>query len=70
MDLVRDYTPQFGELRTSVYTVLDAVMFARPGAFHAATADGGAVWGSPSGSSAELGEEFLDWCRRADRLDR
>jgi len=65
MEHARDFDPDFGELRTSPYTVLDAVMFPRPGAFHAATADGGGVWGSPSESTAELGEEFLDWCRQA-----
>jgi creatinine amidohydrolase/Fe(II)-dependent formamide hydrolase-like protein len=46
-------------------TVLDSVMFARPGAFHTATLEGRGVWGSPSESSAELGEEFLNWCRQA-----
>ena len=65
MASARDFDPDFGELRTSPYTVLDAVMFPRPGAFHAATREGGGVWGSPSESTAELGEEFLDWCREA-----
>jgi creatinine amidohydrolase len=65
MEHARDFSPDFGELRTSPYTVLDAVMFARPGAFHVATRGGAGVWGSPSASSPELGNDFLDWCRQA-----
>jgi creatinine amidohydrolase len=65
MEHARDFTPEFGELHTSPYTVLDAAMFARPGAFHAATAEGGGVWGSPTDSTAEAGDEFLEWCREA-----
>ena len=65
MERARDFTPEFGELHTSPYTVLDAAMFARPGAFHLATVDGGGVWGSPTESTAEAGEEFLDWCAEA-----
>ena len=65
MASARDFDPDFGDLRTSPYTVLDAVMFPRPGSFHEATREGGGVWGSPTDSTAELGEEFLDWCREA-----
>ena len=65
MEHARDFTPDFGDLHTSPYTVLDAAMFARPGAFHAATAEGGGVWGSPTDSTAEAGDEFLDWCQEA-----
>lgn len=65
MEHARDFTPEFGELRTSAYTVLDPVFLATPGAFFRATREGGGVWGAPSGSTAELGEQFLDWCREA-----
>jgi creatinine amidohydrolase len=65
MERARDFTPDFGRLRTSPYTVLDPVFLATPGAFFRATREGGGVWGNPSGSTAELGEQFLDWCREA-----
>src|SRR5262249_47874502 len=61
----RGFAPDLGGLRPGALTVLDAVMFARPGAFYVATLEGGGVWGSPTESSAELGEQFLDWCREA-----
>ena len=65
MERARDFAPRFEGLRTSEYVVLDAVMFARPGSFHAATREGGGVWGRPTEATAELGEQFLDWCREA-----
>ena len=65
MERARDFDPDFGELRTSPYTVLDAVMFPRPGAFHAATLAGGGVWGARPSRPPSSASEFLDWCRQA-----
>ena len=50
MERVRDYTPELPELRTNPFALLE---------------DGGGVWGAPSESTAEKGEEFLTWCTRA-----
>src|SRR5581483_1834553 len=65
MEQVRDFEPEIGELRTSVATVLEPVFFATPGSFWRVVAPGGGVWGRPSESTPEQGEEFLDLCRAA-----
>jgi creatinine amidohydrolase len=65
MEHARDFEPDLGELRTSPFAVLDPVFLATPGSFHAATREGGGVWGRPTESTAEQGEEFLEWCREA-----
>jgi creatinine amidohydrolase len=65
MERARDFEPDVGELRTHVLTVLDPVALGTPGAFWRMTEPGGGVWGRPTESTAELGEEFLDWCRQA-----
>jgi creatinine amidohydrolase len=65
MERARDFEPDLGPLTTGPYTVLDPVFLATPGAFHAATLDGGGVWGRPTEATAEQGERFLDWCAQA-----
>ncbi len=65
MERVRDFTPDLGELRTSPLALLDPVFLATPGSFWSLLEDGGGVWGRPSESTAERGEEFLRWCAAA-----
>jgi creatinine amidohydrolase len=65
MDRVRDFTPGLPELRTSAAAAFDPVFLATPGSFWSLLAEGGGVWGSPSESTPEKGERFLDWCTRA-----
>jgi hypothetical protein len=62
---VRDFVPELGELRTSPFALLDPVFLATPGSFWALLEEGGGVWGRPSESTAERGEEFLGWCTDA-----
>jgi hypothetical protein len=65
MERVRDFTPELPELRTSPLALLDPLFLATPGSFWSLLEDGGGVWGKPSESTAERGEEFLAWCSRA-----
>ncbi|HEY1368943.1 MAG TPA: creatininase family protein [Gaiellaceae bacterium] len=62
MERVRDFTPDLGELRTSPLALIDPVFLSTPGSFWTLLEDGGGVWGRPSESTAERGEEFLRWC--------
>jgi creatinine amidohydrolase len=65
MERVRDFVPDLGELRTSPVALIDPVFLSTPGSFWSLLEDGGGVWGEPSGSTAEKGEQFLEWCTRA-----
>jgi creatinine amidohydrolase len=65
MERVRDYTPDLPELRTSPFALLDPLFLATPGSFWSLLEAGGGVWGRPSESSAEKGEQFLEWCATA-----
>jgi creatinine amidohydrolase len=65
MERVRDFSPDLGELRTSPFAVIDPVFLATPGSFWSLLEDGGGVWGRPSESTAERGEEFLQWATTA-----
>ncbi len=65
MDRVRDFVPELGELRTSPFALIDPVFLATPGSFWSLLEEGGGVWGTPSESTAERGEEFLQWATRA-----
>jgi creatinine amidohydrolase len=65
MDRVRDFVPELGELRTNPFALLDPMFLATPGSFWSLLEEGGGVWGAPSTSTAERGEEFLEWARTA-----
>jgi creatinine amidohydrolase len=65
MARVRDFTPELPELRSNFLAILDPLFLATPGSFWSLLEDGGGVWGTPSESTAEKGEEFLGWCARA-----
>jgi creatinine amidohydrolase len=65
MDRVRDFVPELGELRTSPFAIIDPVFLATPGSFWSLLEEGGGVWGKPSESTAERGEEFLNWATAA-----
>ncbi|MER3410245.1 MAG: hypothetical protein C4305_04285 [Thermoleophilia bacterium] len=65
MERVRDFTPELPELRTSLLALLDPLFLATPGSFSSLLEEGGGVWGAPSESTAEKGEEFLAWCVEA-----
>jgi creatinine amidohydrolase len=65
MERVRDFVPEFGELRTSPFALLDPMFLATPGSFWSLLEEGGGVWGTPSASTAERGEEFLEWAKTA-----
>jgi creatinine amidohydrolase len=65
MERVRDYMPDFGELRTSPLKLVDPVFLTTPGSFWSLLREGGGIWGRPSESSSEKGEQFLEWCTRA-----
>jgi creatinine amidohydrolase len=65
MDRVRDFVPELGELRTNPFALLDPMFLATPGSFWSLLEEGGGVWGKPSESTAERGEEFLDWAKTA-----
>ena len=66
MDRVRDFSPTLPQLRTNPLALLDPLFLATPGSFWSLLEDGGGVWGKPSESTPEKGEEFLEWCSRAD----
>jgi len=65
MERVRDFVPELPDLRTSAAALIDPVFLATPGSFWSILEPGGGVWGKPSESTAEKGQEFLDWCTRA-----
>jgi len=65
MDRVRDFVPDLGELRTNPFALLDPMFLATPGSFWSLLEEGGGVWGNPSESTAERGEEFLEWAKTA-----
>jgi creatinine amidohydrolase/Fe(II)-dependent formamide hydrolase-like protein len=65
MERVRDFVPEFPELRTSILAILDPLFLSTPGSFWSALEDGGGVWGAPSESTAEKGEQFLVWAATA-----
>jgi creatinine amidohydrolase/Fe(II)-dependent formamide hydrolase-like protein len=65
MGRVRDFTPDLPELRTTPLALLDPLFLATPGSFWSLLEDGGGVWGKPSESTTEKGEEFLGWATRA-----
>src|SRR5438067_12871583 len=65
MERVVDIVPELPELRTSALALIDPVFLATPGSFWSIVEEGGGVWGKPSESTAEKGEEFLGWCTRA-----
>lgn len=65
MERVRDFTPDLGELRTNPFALLDPLFLATPGSFWSLLEEGGGVWGAPSESTPEKGEQFLEWCSRA-----
>jgi creatinine amidohydrolase len=65
MERARDFSPDLGELRTNAFAIIDPVFLATPGSFWSLLEDGGGVWGRPSESTAERGEEFLQWATTA-----
>jgi creatinine amidohydrolase/Fe(II)-dependent formamide hydrolase-like protein len=65
MNRVRDYYPELPELRTNVLALLDPLFLSTPGSFWSLLEDGGGVWGAPSESTAEKGEQFLAWSATA-----
>jgi len=65
MDRVRDFTPDLSGLRTSPFALIDPLFLATPGSFWALLEESGGVWGNPSESTVEKGEEFLGWCSAA-----
>ena len=52
------------------FALLDPLFLATPGSFWSLLEDGGGVWGKPSESTAEKGEQFLDWCGDGGRERR
>lgn len=65
MERVRDYTPDLSGLRTNPLALLDPLFLATPGSFWSLLEEGGGVWGAPSESTVEKGEQYLDWCRQS-----
>jgi creatinine amidohydrolase len=65
MERVRDFVPELGDLRTNPFALLDPMFLATPGSFWSLLEEGGGVWGNPSESTAERGEEFLEWAKTA-----
>jgi len=61
MERVRDFTPELDGFANHPLALLDPVFLATPGSFWSLLEEGGGVWGSPSGSTAEKGEQFLQW---------
>lgn len=61
MSRARDFFPELPELRTGFLAILDPLFLSTPGSFWSLLEDGGGVWGKPSESTAEKGEEFLAW---------
>ncbi len=64
---MKRYMPEMTNLQVREYlegggrTVLDPVFLSTPGSFWALLEEGGGVWGNPSESTVEKGEQFLQW---------
>lgn len=65
MERVRDFAPELPELETSFLAILDPLFLSTPGSFWRLLEPGGGVWGKPSESTAEKGEQFLSWAATA-----
>ena len=65
LEVAKRAAPELPELRTNALALLDPLFLATPGSFWTLLEEGGGVWGRPSESTAERGEEFLDWATRA-----
>jgi creatinine amidohydrolase len=61
MERVRDFVPELEGFTNHPLALLDPVFLATPGSFWALLKDGGGVWGNPSESTVEKGEQFLQW---------
>jgi creatinine amidohydrolase len=61
MARVRDFVPEFEGLHNHPLALLDPVFLSTPGSFWALLEEGGGVWGNPSESTVEKGEQFLQW---------
>jgi creatinine amidohydrolase len=61
MERARDFFPELPELRTGFLAILDPLFLSTPGSFWSLLEEGGGVWGKPSESTAEKGEQFLTW---------
>ena len=66
MERVRDFTPDLPpSCAPSPSRSSTRSSSPRPGSFWSLLEAGGGVWGAPSESTAEKGEEFLAWCATA-----
>src|SRR5207248_1014266 len=65
MEHVCEFTPDLGALRTSPFALLDPLFQSTQGSFWTLLEEGGGVWGAPSESTAERGEDFLQWATEA-----
>ena len=61
MERVRDFVPELDGFTNHPLALLDPVFLSTPGSFWALLEDGGGVWGNPSESTVEKGEQFLEW---------
>ena len=61
MERVRDFVPELEGFANHPLALLDPVFLSTPGSFWALLEQGGGVWGNPSESTAEQGEQFLQW---------
>ena len=65
MERVRDFMPELGELTNQPARADRPGVPLDAGSFWSLLEEGGGVWGKPSESTAEKGEEFLEWCTEA-----
>ena len=61
MERVRDFVPELDGFTNHPLALLDPVFLSTPGSFWALLEEGGGVWGRPSESTVEKGEQFLEW---------
>jgi creatinine amidohydrolase len=61
MERVRDFVPELDGFMNHPLALLDPVFLSTPGSFWALLEEGGGVWGNPSESTVEKGEQFLQW---------
>ena len=61
MERVRDFVPELDGFTNHPLALLDPVFLSTPGSFWALLEAGGGVWGNPSESTVEKGEQFLQW---------
>ena len=61
MERVRDFVPELDGFTNHPLALLDPVFLSTPGSFWALLEEGGGVWGNPSESTVEKGEQFLQW---------